>query len=156
MKLESRSVEQTHQIGQALSRQLQPNDVLLLLGDMGAGKSELTRGIARGLGVTCPVASPSFTILNVYDEGKIPLYHFDWYRLNSAEELYEMGMDEYLGGDGVAVVEWPSRCPEAVPEKYLEVRIDPVDDCAREIVLTPRGGFRELSLEAMENEAAGG
>ena len=66
-----------------------------------------------------------------------------------------MGMDEYLGGDGVAVVEWPSRCPEAVPEKHLEVRIDPVDDCAREIALIPRGGFRELSLEAMENEAAG-
>ena len=66
-----------------------------------------------------------------------------------------MGMDEYLGGDGVAVVEWPSRCPEAVPEKYLEVRIDPVDDCTREIALIPRGGFRELSLEAMENEAAG-
>ena len=93
MKLESRSVEQTHQIGQALSRQLQPNDVLLLLGDMGAGKSELTRGIARGLGVTGYVTSPTFTILQVH-EGRLPLYHFDLYRLNSVEELYELSMDE--------------------------------------------------------------
>ena len=154
--MRTNSPAETRALGGRLAALLRPGDVLLLLGDLGAGKSELTRGIARGLGVTSPVASPSFTILNVYDEGRIPLYHFDWYRLNSAEELYEMGMDEYLGGDGVAVVEWPSRCPEAVPEKYLEVRIDSVDDCAREIVLTPRGGFRELSLEAMENEAAGG
>lgn len=154
--MRTNSPAETRALGGRLAALLRPGDVLLLLGDLGAGKSELTRGIARGLGVTSPVASPSFTILNVYDEGRIPLYHFDWYRLNSAEELFEMGMDEYLGGDGVAVVEWPSRCPEAVPEKYLEVRIDPVDDCAREIVLTPRGGFRELSLEAMENEAAGG
>ena len=154
--MRTNSPAETRALGCHLAAQLRPGDVLLLLGDLGAGKSELTRGIARGLGVTSPVASPSFTILNVYDEGRIPLYHFDWYRLNSAEELYEMGMDEYLGGDGVAVVEWPSRCPEAVPEKYLEVRIDPLDDCAREIALIPRGGFRELSLEAMENEAAGG
>ena len=150
------SPAETRALGCRLAARLRSGDVLLLLGDLGAGKSELTRGIARGLGVMSPVASPSFTILNVYDEGRIPLYHFDWYRLNSAEELFEMGMDEYLGGDGVAVVEWPSRCPEAVPEKYLEVRIDPLDDCAREIALIPRGGFRELSLEAMENEAAGG
>ena len=154
--MRTNSPAETRALGCRLAALLCPGDVLLLLGDLGAGKSELTRGIARGLGVTSPVASPSFTILNVYDEGRIPLYHFDWYRLNSAEELYEMGMDEYLGGDGVAVVEWPSRCPEAVPEKYLEVRIDPLDDCAREIALIPRGGFRELSLEAMENEAAGG
>ena len=154
--MRTNSPAETRALGFQLAAMLRPGDVLLLLGDLGAGKSELTRGIARGLGVTSPVASPSFTILNVYDEGRIPLYHFDWYRLNSAEELFEMGMDEYLGGDGVAVVEWPSRCPEAVPEKYLEVRIDPLDDCAREIALIPRGGFRELSLEAMENEAAGG
>ena len=153
--MRTNSPAETRALGFRLSAKLRSGDVLLLLGDLGAGKSELTRGIARGLGVTSPVASPSFTILNVYDEGRIPLYHFDWYRLNSAEELFEMGMDEYLGGDGVAVVEWPSRCPEAVPEKYLEVRIDPLDDCAREIALIPRGGFRELSLEAMENEAAG-
>ena len=105
--MRSDSPAATRLIGEKLARQLRPGDVLLLLGDLGAGKSELTRGIARGLGVTSTVASPSFTILNVYDEGCVPLYHFDWYRLNDVEELYEMGMEEYLGGDGVAVVEWP-------------------------------------------------
>ena len=94
--MRTNSPAETRALGFQLAAMLRPGDVLLLLGDLGAGKSELTRGIARGLGVTCPVASPSFTILNVYDEGRIPLYHFDWYRLNSAEELYEMGMDEYL------------------------------------------------------------
>ena len=106
--MRSDSPAATRAIGEKLASQLRAGDVLLLLGNLGAGKSEMTRGIARGLGVTATVASPSFTILNVYDEGRVPLYHFDWYRLNDVEELYEMGMEEYLGGDGVAVVEWPS------------------------------------------------
>ncbi len=149
MKLESRSVEQTHQIGQALARQLQPNDVLLLLGDMGAGKSELTRGIARGLGVTGYVTSPTFTILQVH-EGRLPLYHFDWYRLNSVEELYELSMDEYLQNGGVAVVEWPSRAAEAIPETYLEVSLEPTGDDSRQITLTPVGGFHPLDEAALQ------
>ena len=138
----------TRALGERLAQQLRAGDVLLMLGDLGAGKSELTRGIAKGLGVTATVASPSFTILNVYDEGRVPLYHFDWYRLNDVEELYEMGMDEYLGGDGVAVVEWPSQCPEAIPESYLEVKICPVSETEREIILTPCGEFRAINLEA--------
>ena len=143
----SHSPAQTRDIGQSLARQLRAGDVLLLLGDLGAGKSELTRGIAKGLGVAGPVSSPSFTILNVYDDGAVPLYHFDWYRLNSEEELYEMGMDEYLGGDGIAVIEWPSQCPEAVPACHLAVHIAPVDEHTREITLEPNGGFRNISLE---------
>ena len=146
--MRSDSPAATRLIGEKLARQLRPGDVLLLLGDLGAGKSELTRGIARGLGVTAMVASPSFTILNVYNEGRVPLYHFDWYRLNDVEELYEMGMEEYLGGDGVAVVEWPSQCPEAVPESYLEVNIVTVSETEREIILTPCGDFRRIDLEA--------
>lgn len=140
----------TRALGAQLAHRLQAGDVLLLLGDLGAGKSELTRGIARGLGITAAVASPSFTIMNLYDEGRLPLYHFDWYRLNSAEELYEMGMEEYLGGDGVAVVEWPSQCPEAIPETHLEIRIDPTGETERNITLTPRGGFRSIDLEAKD------
>lgn len=146
--MRSNSPAQTRAIGQQLAQHLREGDVLLLLGDLGAGKSELTRGIAQGLGVTATVASPSFTILNVYDEGRVPLYHFDWYRLNDVEELYEMGMDEYLGGDGVAVVEWPSQCPEAVPERYLEVKITPLSETERDITLTPCGDFRTMTLEA--------
>lgn len=141
------SPAETRALGEHLAQYLRPGDVLLLWGDLGAGKSELTRGIAGGLGVTSPVTSPSFTILNVYDEGRVPLYHFDWYRLNSVDELYEMGMDEYLGGDGVAVVEWPSQCPEAIPETHLSIRLTPVGENARDVTLTPMGDFRDLPLE---------
>ena len=140
------SPAETRALGAALARQLLPGDVLVLEGDLGAGKSEFTRGIARGLGVAGPVASPSFTILNVYDEGRVPLYHFDWYRLSSAQELYDMGMDEYLGGDGVAVIEWPSRCPEAIPADFLRVRITPVDDTTRDITWIPEGSFRTVTM----------
>ena len=141
------SAQETRLAGQKLAECLQAGDVLLLLGDLGAGKSEFTRGIAKGLGVTATVASPSFTILNVYEEGRIPLYHFDWYRLQSVEELYEMGMEEYLGGDGVAVVEWPSQCPEAIPETRLEVTITPVGETQRSITLKPCGAFRAVTWE---------
>lgn len=145
--MRTHSPAETRALGQRLARLLRPGDVLLLYGDLGAGKSELTRGIASGLGVTGPVASPSFTILNVYDEGRLPLYHFDWYRLSSAEELYEMGMDEYLGGDGVAVVEWPSQCPEAIPETNLTITLTPGEGDTREIEFAPRGGFRAVNVE---------
>ena len=144
--MRTRSPEETRAFGRSLAQKLQPGDVLLLWGNLGAGKSEMTRGIAEGLGVSGPVTSPSCTILNVYDDGRVPLYHFDWYRLESAEELYEMGMDEYLGGDGVAVVEWPSQCPEAIPETYLSVELKPVGETEREITLTPMGEFRTIDI----------
>lgn len=138
------SANETRTLGERLASSLRPGDVLLLLGDMGVGKSELTRGIARGLGIQGPVASPTFTILQVYDEGHIPLYHFDWYRLESADELYEMGMDEYLGGDGIAIIEWPSRCPEAIPPCRLEITLTPLADTVREITWRGVGGFHEM------------
>lgn len=149
MIFDSHSVADTRSIGAALAQQLQPNDVLLMLGDMGAGKSEFTRGLARGLGVTGYVTSPTFTILQVHEDGRLPLYHFDWYRLNDVEELYELSMDEYLHADGVAVVEWPSRAEEAIPETYLEVALEPVGDDARRITLTPAGVFHTLDEAAL-------
>ena len=118
------SAAETRALGEKLASRLKAGDVVVLEGELGAGKSELARGIARGLGVTETVASPSFTILNVYESGRCPLYHFDWYRLESEEELYELGMDEYLGGDGIAVVEWAERCPDAVPENVLRIRLE--------------------------------
>lgn len=144
--MRTNSPQETRALGRRLAEKLMPGDVILFDGDLGAGKSEMTRGIAEGLGVTGPVTSPSFTILNVYEDGRVPLYHFDWYRLESAEELYEMGMDEYLGGDGVAVVEWPSQCEEAIPETYLAVKIRPVGENEREITLTGVGGFRTINI----------
>ena len=140
--LHAQNAEQTREIGKRLGQRLCPGDVLLLFGDMGAGKSELTRGIARGLGVEGYIPSPSFTILQVHDTGRIPLYHFDWYRLGGAEELYELSMEEYLYGDGVAVIEWPSRAEEAWPERYLQITLTPEGEEGRQILLAPMGGFQ--------------
>ncbi len=152
MRFYSNCVAQTHAIGARLAKQLKPGDVLLLLGDMGAGKSELTRGIARGLGVKGYVTSPTFTILQVHEDGRMPLYHFDWYRLSDAEELYELSMDEYLYGDGVSVIEWPSRAEEVIPERYLQVEMIPLSDEERAVELTPVGGFHQIDEAAMQAE----
>ena len=129
------SAAETRALGEKLASRLKAGDVVVLEGELGAGKSELARGIARGLGVTETVTSPSFTILNVYESGRCPLYHFDWYRLESEEELYELGMDEYLGGDGIAVVEWAERCPEAVPENVLRIRLEVTGGESRRITV---------------------
>ena len=147
--LYSNSVAQTQKIGAALSKQLEANDVLILLGDMGAGKSEFTRGLARGLGVTGYVTSPTFTVMQLHDTGRLPLYHFDWYRLESAEELYELSMDEYLQSGGVAVIEWPSRAEEVLPDSYLQVALEPVGDDERRIIFTPVGDFRPIDEDAI-------
>ena len=141
------SAEETRSLGRRLAAELRAGDVILLEGPLGAGKSELARGIASGLGVTETVTSPSFTILNVYESGRIPLYHFDWYRLESEEELYELGMDEFLGGDGIALVEWPERCPDAVPEQCLRIRITPEQENVRQIEAELLGGFRRIFPE---------
>ena len=129
------SAAETKALGEKLASRLKAGDVVVLEGELGAGKSELARGIARGLGVTETVTSPSFTILNVYESGRCPLYHFDWYRLESDEELYELGMDEYLGGDGIAVIEWAERCPEAVPENVLRIRLEVTGGESRRITV---------------------
>ena len=141
------SAAETRELGQRLADRLQAGDVVLLEGELGAGKSEMARGIAKGLGVLETVTSPSFTILNVYESGRTPLYHFDWYRLESEEELYELGMDEYLGGDGIALVEWPERCPDAVPADCFRIRIFAEDGNTRRIEATPAGSFRKITLE---------
>ena len=93
--------ESTQALGARLAPTLRAGDVILLSGNIGAGKSEFARGVARGLGIACAVPSPSFTILNVYEEGRVPLYHFDWYRIGDESELTDMGLDEYIGGNGV-------------------------------------------------------
>ena len=137
----SHSAEETRNLGKKLSAHLKAGDVVLLQGDLGAGKSEFARGVARGLGITGAVPSPSFTILNAYDEGSTPLYHFDWYRIEEAQEIYDMGMDEQLGGDGIALIEWSERARECLLEKLLEITIHTLDDKTREITFIPHGDF---------------
>lgn len=142
MQIITHSAAETRALGARLAELLRPGDTVLLYGDLGAGKSELARGIARGLGITGPVPSPSFTILNAYDEGRIPLYHFDWYRINDPEEIYEMGMEEQIGGDGVALIEWGDRAPQCLPERALRIEIAALGgDDTRKITITPLGGF---------------
>lgn len=147
--IETRSAEETRALGYRLAKLLRPGDIVLLQGELGAGKSELARGVARGLGVTGPVPSPSFTILNAYDEGSLPFYHFDWYRIDDPEEIAEMGFEEQLHGDGVSLIEWSERAAEFLPERVLNVCIHPVDESTRQIVFEPRGGF-QISEEMLQ------
>ena len=142
--------ESTQALGARLAPSLRAGDVILLSGDMGAGKSEFARGVARGLGIACAVPSPSFTILNVYEEGRVPLYHFDWYRLRGAEELYELSMDEYLYDKGVSVIEWPSMAREAVPENHLCITISVLGENIRRFCFEPVGNFHALDAAALE------
>ena len=148
--MKSNSAEETRKLGKQLAEELRPGDVILLEGPLGAGKSELARGIAAGLGVRERVTSPSFTILNVYVTGRCPLYHFDWYRLTDPEELYEMGMEEYLTGDGVALVEWPGQAPEALPRDFLMIEILPEGENRRTFRTRRHGRFRGLKWDGEE------
>ena len=106
LRFETRSEADTFEFGRTLGAQLRPGEALLLSGELGAGKSVLARGAARALGVEGPMPSPSFTILLSYD-GRVRVHHFDLYRLSDPDEFYAAGLDEWLGGDGVCLVEWP-------------------------------------------------
>lgn len=131
----SSSAEETKEFAVRLSQLLQPSDVLALVGDLGAGKTTFTQGLAVGLGVNERVNSPTFTIIKEY-EGRIPLYHMDVYRLGGSEDL---GFEEYFHGDGVTVVEWPSRIEEILPEQLLWIEITAFSADERELKLIPHG-----------------
>ncbi len=138
------SPEQTEQIGAALAKQLLPGTVIAYLGDLGAGKTAFTRGLAKGLGAGEPVTSPTYTIVNEYLSGRIPLFHFDMYRLHSADELFDIGWDDYLERGGICAVEWSENVAEAM-EDPITVRIDKLDENRRRITITG-GDIHDLSL----------
>ena len=139
----TKSEEETLRLGKRLGACLRDGDVVLLEGEMGAGKSVLSRGVARGMGIEGPIPSPTFTILNVHEGARGRLYHFDLYRLEGADALYELGLDEMIGAQGVTLVEWPSQAPEAMPQRCLKVGIAYGKDAPemREITLSAQGGF---------------
>jgi len=147
LTMRTQSAEETMGYGAALAALLVPGDVLLLSGDLGAGKTQLTKGIARGLGVAEPVTSPTFNILLVH-EGRIPLYHLDLYRLEHAFELEDLDYYATLEGDGVAVVEWGDRFPEAAPAEGLAVSILIDGDNERRILIDPIGPRGEELVSA--------
>lgn len=111
-------------IWKKLGEAAEPGTVYTLVGDLGVGKTVLTQGLAEGLGITEAVNSPTFTILQVYEEGRLPLYHFDVYRIGDVEEMDEIGYEDYFYGDGVCLIEWANLIEEILPEKYTEIRIE--------------------------------
>jgi len=144
---QTQSAEQTDQFGRQLGCLLVAGSLVLLRGDLGAGKTCLATGIARGLGVdvSIPVTSPTYTLLNSY-VGKLPLYHFDLYRLGSEDELLDLGFDDYFYGDGVALVEWPERCTELAASALI-IDLAYVADEVRSVTLTVSGAKEKyLSL----------
>ena len=117
------SPAETEALGQRLAERLQPGDVIAYTGDLGAGKTAFTRGLARGLGITERITSPTFTIVNEYQGGRLPLFHCDLYRLGSSEELYEIGWEDYLARGGVCAVEWSEIVADALEEDCIRVDI---------------------------------
>lgn len=118
------SEKETEQIGEAIGRAAEPGTVVALIGDLGTGKTTLTKSIARGLGVTETVTSPTFNIIREYKSGRIPLYHFDVYRIGDPDEMFELGYEEYFYGDGICVVEWADIIEELLPEDAVIIRIE--------------------------------
>lgn len=124
MTMESFSAEDTFEYGRRCGLSAVPGQVYCLYGDLGVGKTVFTKGFASGLGITEPVSSPTFTILQIYEEGRIPLYHFDVYRISDPEEMFEIGFDEYVEGDGICFIEWAGLIEEILPEERVEILIE--------------------------------
>lgn len=124
--------EETEALGAMLAQWLFPGAVLLLSGELGAGKTAFARGIGRGLGVRTPVQSPTFTLMHAH-EGRLPFYHFDLYRLEAEEELFHLGMDEFLDGDGVSVVEWAGKFPTFFTQPTLLISITAQGETCRKL-----------------------
>lgn len=124
MVVETNSPEETYGLGMKLGGQAQPGQIYCLDGDLGVGKTVFTQGFARGLGIAGPVNSPTFTILQPYDDGRLPLYHFDVYRIGDVSEMDEIGYEDCFYGEGVCLIEWAQLIPEILPEHVIRIRMD--------------------------------
>lgn len=122
--LETHGEKETGDLGFRMGRKAKAGQVFTLIGDLGVGKTVFTKGLAAGLGITEPVSSPTFTIVQVYEEGRLPFYHFDVYRIGDVEEMEEIGYEDYLYGEGVSLIEWADLISEILPEHYTEVKIE--------------------------------
>ena len=124
MVVETNSEKETWEFGKQLAESAKPGQVFSLIGDLGVGKTVLTKGMAAGLGISEPVNSPTFTILQVYEEGRLPFYHFDVYRITDLEEMDEIGYEDYFYGDGICLVEWANLIEELMPENTIRITIE--------------------------------
>jgi tRNA threonylcarbamoyladenosine biosynthesis protein TsaE len=122
--IESNSPEDTLALGRRLGQEARPGEVYTLVGDLGVGKTVLTQGIAEGLGIEEPVCSPTFTIVQVYEEGRMPFYHFDVYRIGDIGEMDEIGYEDYFYGDGLTMIEWANLIEEILPQNRKEITIE--------------------------------
>ena len=139
------SAQQTEQLGEKLGRILTPGTVLAYTGDLGAGKTAFTRGLAKGLEIPERITSPTFTIVNEYEGGRLPLFHFDMYRLGSSDELFDIGWEDYLVRGGVCAVEWSENVEEAM-EGAITVCIQKLGEDSRKITITGGVEVEDLSL----------
>ncbi len=124
MMIESFSPEDTFKAGEQLAKEARPGDIYTLNGDLGVGKTIFTKGMARGLGIEEPVTSPTFTILQEYESGRLPLYHFDVYRIGDPEEMDEIGYEDYFYGQGICLIEWAGLIEELIPAEAIRVSIE--------------------------------
>ena len=121
---ETYSETETYRLGEELAGVALPGQVYTLIGDLGVGKTVFTKGFAKGLGVQEHVSSPTFTIVQIYEEGRMPFYHFDVYRIGDVEEMDEIGYEDYIYGDGVSLIEWANLIEEILPENYTRITIE--------------------------------
>ena len=124
MVIETHDPEETFEVGRKIGMNAKPGQIYTLTGDLGVGKTVFTQGVAAGLGITEPVNSPTFTIIQEYEDGRLPFYHFDVYRLGDLEEMEEIGYDDYFFGQGICLIEWAELIEEILPEKRIEVTIE--------------------------------
>ncbi|HIY17070.1 MAG TPA: tRNA (adenosine(37)-N6)-threonylcarbamoyltransferase complex ATPase subunit type 1 TsaE [Candidatus Intestinimonas stercorigallinarum] len=139
MEQVTNSPAETEALGAALAEELKPGAVVAFTGDLGAGKTAFVRGLARGLGIGERVTSPTFTIVNEYEGGRLPLFHFDMYRLDSADELFDIGWEDYLARGGVCAVEWSEKVSEALEPGAIRVDIRRGGDDGQRVVTIERG-----------------
>ena len=147
MQITTHSADETQALGQKLASRLAPGDVIAYFGDLGAGKTAFTRGLAQGLGITDPVTSPTYTIVNEYLSGRIPLFHFDMYRLSSSDELFDIGWEDYLSRGGVCAVEWSEHVDDALQDAIrVTIEKDADEPDTRHITITGGPRFEDPCL----------
>ena len=147
MQITTHSADETQALGQKLASRLAPGDVIAYFGDLGAGKTAFTRGLAQGLGITDPVTSPTYTIVNEYLSGRIPLFHFDMYRLSSSDELFDIGWEDYLSRGGVCAVEWSENVEDALQDAIrVTIEKDAGEPDTRHITITGGPRFEDPCL----------
>lgn len=153
MEFEVNNISETTNIGEALGKLLNAGDIICLTGDLGTGKTHITKGIAKGLNITDNITSPTFNIVNEYDSGRLKLNHFDVYRVSDPDEIYAIGFDDYIFSDAVSIIEWANYIEEILPNDFLHIYIQKdlsKGENYRKITLTPYGEkyqyIKELSL----------